>query len=336
MTVWEDREPDKPPQRETVVRSIDLRTIGVWVMLGLIGALLILSFSGCSPLTGPAGERIGPVPEQGLSAIPPALVATEGELATVCTSTKVIKGEVADMVPTVRKLQTVAPPEASRVAKGHETIYAAASTAEAAALEAQSQVRNASASTAQVEAELKELREAHQREIKALGQQVEDLKQDNLKLHEAAASRLHTLAGIGVWGGGILIALGVAALVFLRGVPTIGIGIMAAGAIILALSAAFQKFAEYVPWAGLVILAGATAWAVVVIKKKTDETDLLDDVAETAIRGYDDAKAAVRQAVANTGTAAMAVDAAIEKVGADAKVNMPEPVRMEIWRRRKG
>lgn len=323
MTVYED-EPEKPPQRETVLRSIDWRTIGVWAMLGAIGALLVLAFSGCSPLAGPAGARIGPAPEQGLGAIPPALAATEGELATVDKAAKTVKQAVSDMVKPVREAAKAAPAPAAAIAAGHETIYAAASTAEAAALEAQVQVRNASASTAQVNAELKGLREAHQREVEALGQQVADYKQEVNRLKQESANFLQTLFKWGMILGGLAIAAG-AGLFFAKMGVAIPMSVIGFGATLLALSALLDRIAGWiVPVAGGLAGLGVVAAVVYGISH-------WQAVSKAGIAHADNIKAGVRDAVKTDGVAAIHVAEALKAVKESAEKNQSESVQRTIW-----
>jgi hypothetical protein len=329
MTVWEDREPDQPSREETASRAIDWK--GTAVAAGIILAViaLLVFVSGCTPsVRADRPMQPGwPRPEASLEVVPAATGKVTTETEKVTTSAGTIKGTVASLVQPVREVATVAPVPAATISKGHEVIYAAATDAEAAALEARAQVRVVEQAVSTTEASLKALHEAHQREIKALGQQVDQLTQDNLKLHEAASKESSMTTRKLILAGGVLLALGIAGGIYFRSMAGVAVAAGGAGVMTIAFVVqALMPYAEYIAWSAVAIGGVAALY----------KAGLLDRTATAAIDGYDTAKAAVRQAVANTGTTAMAVEAAIDKVGNDAKVNMPEPVRMEIWRRRKG
>ncbi len=323
MTMATLDERDKPQDTSPPVLAINWHTISVWVFLLILAVAIVLAV-GCSPLSDPGKGSMGVRPEDSLVTLPPATVKIDQGLSTVCTSTKVIKSEVAGMVPSVREVATVAPAPAARIAQGHEAIYQAASTAEAAALEAQDEVRVVQAGTAAADAALVQLREDHQREVKALGQQVEAQKQEVVRLQNEANGFLQTLFRWGMILGGLAIAAGVG-LFFAHMGTAIPLSVVSFGVTLLALSALLQRIAGWiVPVAGG--LAGMAVIVAVVLGIRHWQA-----VSKAGVNHADAIKNSVRDAVKTDGLAATHVAEALKAVKDDAIKNQPESVQREVW-----
>lgn len=239
---------------------------GAAVLLGL--ALLLLAMlwvgSGCAPLNGPAGPRVAtPEPERGLAGVPLAAAAIPPELDRVSAAGQAIRREVAGMVPAVREIAAVAPLPAARVTAGHQTIYAEAQAAETAASTARQQVAAVTASAAEASAELERLRQAHAREVEALGQRVAQAEQERDRLRAEQDGAVRQLARWGQVLGGLLIAAGAGLIFLLRGAIALPLAVAAAGATLLALATLLHRLAPWLPWIGgglLVGLIGLAGW----------------------------------------------------------------------------
>ena len=112
-------------------------------------------------------------------------------------------------------------------------------------------------------------------------------------------------------------AAGVALLFLLRGNLLPGIGVIGAGATLLALASLLQRFAALLPYVGLALLLAVVAGVVLALRIKAKREALLSAALSGAVGFGEQMKTAAPQAIG------AAKDWA--------KLNLPKPVRDEIW-----
>lgn len=324
----EDRNGRLIPAPKPAPARVSWHGAGVLAVLAVLLAILYM-VAGCSPLPGPGGRVIAaPSPERWHDDLRPAAAAIPAQLDRVQSAGDTIRSEVAGMVKTVREVKAVAPTPADRIEAGHKTIYAAAQDAQAAALEARAQVGVVQASAAGASAELQKLREAHAREVEALGQRVESLQQEVVRLREEADSFLQRLTKRGMALGGVAIAVGVG-LFFAKMGVAVPLSVIGFGVTLLAVSALLQRIAGWiVPTAGVLAglaVVGAVAYAI----------RHWQAVSKAGVDYADTTKAAAKEAVKTDGLAATHLAEALKAVKDDAIKNVPESVQREIWNLRK-